>query len=83
MPPIRAAPAMKWSQSDSSSVIRSTSRASPSTKLVVGVVVVGLGHLAVLGEVVDADDGVAAGQQLLDHVAADEAGRAADQDLLT
>lgn len=39
---------------------------------VVGVVVVGLGHLAVLGVVVDPDHGVAPRQQLLDDVAADE-----------
>ncbi len=46
---------------------------------VVGVVVVAAGDLAVLRVVVDADDGVARLQQLLHDVAADEAGRAADQ----
>jgi hypothetical protein len=43
--------------------------------------VVGLGDLAVLGVVVDADHRVAAGEQLLHHVPADETGRTADQNV--
>ena len=37
-------------------------------------------QLAVLGEVVEADDLVAGLQQLFDQIAADEAGRAGDED---
>ena len=48
-------------------------------QLIPRVVVVGLPHLAVLGEVVHAHHGVAAPQQFLHHVSADEAGRSADQ----
>ena len=43
--------------------------------------VVGLGYRTVLGEVVDADHLVAAAQEFLDHVAANETGRPGDQDL--
>lgn len=39
-----------------------------------GVIVVGVGNPSVLGEVVDADDLVAASKQLLHHVAANETG---------
>src|SRR4051794_27009097 len=48
---------------------------------VVGVVVVGLLDPSVLGEVVDADDGVAAAEKLLHDVATDEPGRSGDKDL--
>jgi hypothetical protein len=48
---------------------------------VVGVVVVGLGELAVLGEVVDADHGVAVGEQALHDIPADEPGRPGHEDL--
>src|SRR6202044_3466246 len=51
-------------------------------ELVVRVVVVGLGDLAVLGEVVDTHHGVAARQEFLDQVAADESSGPADQYLL-
>ena len=48
---------------------------------VAGMVVVGAPHRAVLAEVVDAHHLVTGGEQLGDQVAADEAGRAGDQDL--
>jgi hypothetical protein len=41
----------------------------------------GLLDFAVLGEVVEAQDLVTAGQELLDKIASDEAGRTRDQDL--
>src|SRR5205085_2953519 len=43
--------------------------------------VVGARHAAVLREVVDADDLVTRGQQLLDEIAADETGGAGDENL--
>ena len=46
---------------------------------VLGVVVVRLGDRAVLRVVVDADDGIVAGEQLLDDVAADESRRSGDE----
>ena len=82
MPPISAAPAMKWSQSASSFCHQRRRRGVVLVEVVVGVVVVGLLDLAVLGVVVDADDPVAAAEELLDDVAADEAGRARYEDLL-
>ena len=51
-------------------------------EVVVGVVVVGLLHGAVLRVVVEAAHGVPAPEQLLDDVAADEAGRTGDEDPL-
>ena len=81
MPPISAAPAMKWSQSGEQLGHQVDVAGVALDEPVARVVVVGLRDLAVLGVVVDADDLVAAPQQLLDDVAADEAGRAADQDL--
>ena len=48
-------------------------------EVVVRVVVVGLRDRPVLREVVEPDDLVAAAQQLLDDVAADEAGRSSDE----
>src|SRR4051794_19158125 len=48
---------------------------------VVGVVVVGLLDPSVLGEVVDADDGVAAAEKFLHDVPADEAGGSGDEDV--
>ena len=73
MPPIMAAPAMKWSQSLEQLGHEVDVAGVALDEAVVGVVVVGLGDLAVLGVVVDADDRVARGQELLDDVAADEA----------
>ena len=51
-------------------------------KPVTRIVVVGLVHLSVLGEVVHPDHRVSAPEQLLDHVPPDEARGAADQNLL-
>ena len=48
---------------------------------IAGIGLAGLTQFAVLGEVVQPDDVMALGQQLLDQVAADEAGGPGDQNL--
>ena len=81
MPPISAAPATKWSQSDEQLGHQLDVACVAFDQAVAGIVVVGVRDPAVLRVVVDADDLVPAREELLHDVAADEAGRTADDDL--
>ena len=80
MPPIMAAPATIWSQSDASSGHQRHILAVAEHEPVVGVAVMGLGDRAVFAEIVDADDMVPMPEQLGDDITCNEAGGSGDQD---
>ena len=79
MPPMSAAPAMKWSQLGQCVEQERRIAGIALDEPVPRVVVVGLRDRPVLRVVVDADDVVPAAQELLHDVTADEPGRSRDE----